>query len=123
MKKIAWGTVMWLKPQMHSETGRTHDGEYPASTEQTIDERRLRDVIESRPLKVGNEECQLRLVGLSVTPNNAVMIAIAIGCTAERLQLQLSDDLRRDPIALRQRIVYFAKRMVTTARENGPKCA
>ena len=79
-----------------------------------LDEGRVRDVIESQMVKVGRRYYQLRLVGLSETPNNAVMLALAIAGTDERLQLQLSDHLRRDPIALRQRVVYFVKRIVTT---------
>jgi hypothetical protein len=35
-----------------------------------------------------------------------------------REQLQLSEELRRDPIALRQRIVYFAMRIVTRERSH-----
>jgi hypothetical protein len=85
-----------------------------------LDESRLRDLIESRTVRVGAAEYQLRLVGLSETPNNAVLLAIAIGGTDERLHLQLSDSLRRDPIALRQRIVYFVKRIVSTARLHMP---
>jgi hypothetical protein len=77
-----------------------------------LDERGLREVIESRTVRVAGDEVPLRLVGISETPNNAVMLAIAVGGRDERLQLQLSDDLRSDPIALRQRIVYFAKRIV-----------
>lgn len=85
-----------------------------------LDESRLRDLIESRTVRVGAAEHQLRLVGLSETPNNAVLLAIAIGGTDERLQLQLSDSLSHDPIALRQRIVYFVKRIVSTARLHVP---
>jgi len=81
-----------------------------------LDEGRLRDLIESRTIKIGAEEYRLRLVGLSETPNNAVLLAIAIGDIDERLQLHLSEGQRRHPILLRQRIVYFAKRIVTTAR-------
>jgi hypothetical protein len=81
-----------------------------------LDERRLRDLIESRTVNVGGEDYQLRLVVLSETPNNGVMLTIAVGASDERLQLHLSGDLRRDPIALRQRVVYFAKRIVTTTR-------
>lgn len=81
-----------------------------------LDESRLREVIESRTVKVGNDEYRLRLVGLSETPNHAVLLAVAIGGTDERLQLCLSDDLRRDPIALRQRVVYFAKRIIAETR-------
>jgi hypothetical protein len=37
----------------------------------------------------------------------------------EQLQLsELSEKLRRDPIALRQRIVYFARRIVTRERSH-----
>ena len=79
-----------------------------------LDEGAVRDVIESRAIKVGNEEYRLRLVGFSETPNKAVMLAIAIQGTEERLQLQVSDDLQTDAIALRQRIVYFAKRIVNS---------
>jgi len=88
-----------------------------------LDERRIRDVIENWTMKVGGEEYQLRLVGFSETPNKAVMLAIAIDGTNERLQLQLSDDLRRDPIALRQRVVYFARRIVLTMRLCAPHTA
>ena len=77
-----------------------------------LDERSLRYLIEVPTIKVGDDEFRMRLVGLSETPNHAVMISIAVGGIDERLQLQLSDDLRRDPIALRQRVVYFAKRIV-----------
>src|SRR5262245_11304468 len=77
-----------------------------------LDESRVRDVIESRTVKVGDEEHRLWLVGFSTTPNDGALLAIAISGTDERLQLQVSDDLRRDPIALRQRVVYFAKRVV-----------
>lgn len=77
-----------------------------------LDERSLRYLIEIPTIKVAGEEFQLRLVGLSETPNNTVMISIAVGGIDERLYLQLSDDLQRDPIALRQRVVYFAKRIV-----------
>lgn len=83
-----------------------------------LDEGRLRDLIEGRTVTVGGEEYQLRLVGHSETPNNAVLLAIAIGDIEERLQLQLSEGQRRNPIALRQRIVYFAKGMVTTAQRS-----
>jgi hypothetical protein len=81
-----------------------------------LDEGRLRALIENRTVKVGAEAYQLRLVGLSETPNRAVMLAIAIDGTDERVQLQLSDDLRYDPIALRQRVVYLAQRIVTATR-------
>lgn len=77
-----------------------------------LDEGRLRDLIESRTVKVGDQEHQLRLVGLCETPSNAVMLAIAIRGTDERLQLHLSKDQLHDLIALRQRVVYFAKRIV-----------
>jgi len=43
------------------------------------------------------------------------MLAIAIGGTDDRLQLHLSTDQLVDPIELRQRVVYFAKRMVAPA--------
>ena len=86
------------------------------SDEGTLDDDRLRDLIESRTIQVGNEEHRLWLVGFSQTPNNGALLAIAISGTDERLQLQLSDDLRRDPIALRQRVVYFAKRIVNATR-------
>jgi len=79
-------------------------------------EPRLRDVIESATVKVGGEEYRLWLVGVSETPNNALMLAISIGGIDEPLQLQLSDELRRDPVALRQRVVYFAKRIVNAHR-------
>ena len=82
-----------------------------------LDEQRLRDLVQSSTVKVGAEEYQLRLVGLSEAHNKmTVLLAVAVGDIDERLQLQLSEDQRRDPIALRQRIVYFAKRIVTTAR-------
>lgn len=93
-------------------------GLHRRSPQMILDERGFRDAIEGRTLRVGAEEYRLRLVGLSETPNNAVLLAIAVGGTDERIQLQLSDDLRRDPIALRQRVVYFAKRIVTS-RQNG----
>ena len=79
-----------------------------------LDERSLRYLIEIPSIKVGADEFQLRLVGFSETPNNDVLIAIAIGDIDERLQLQLSEGQRRDPIATRQRIVFFAKRIITT---------
>ena len=78
-----------------------------------LDERSLRYLIEIPTIKVGDDEFQLRLEGLSETPNHDVMLSIAVGGIDERLYLQLSDDLRRDPLALRQRVVYFAKRIVT----------
>lgn len=81
-----------------------------------LDERSLRYLIEIPTITVGKDEFRLRLVGLSETPNNTVMIAIAVGGIDERLYLQLSDDLQRDPIALRQRVVYFAKRIVMSAQ-------
>jgi hypothetical protein len=81
-----------------------------------LDESHLREVIENRTMNFGGEHYQLRLVGFSETPNQAIMLAIAIGGTDERLYLQLSDDLRRDPIALRQRVVYFARRIVIATR-------
>jgi len=81
-----------------------------------LDERGLRDVIESRTVNVGGEEIQLRLVGLSETPNHAVMLAIVLGGTDERIQMHLSDHLRCDPIALRRRIVYFVRRIVHATR-------
>lgn len=81
-----------------------------------IDERGVRDVIQNETIKVGTDEYRLWLVGLCETPNNAVLLAIAISGTEERLQLCLSDDLRGDSIALRQRIVYFAKRIVADTR-------
>jgi len=81
-----------------------------------LDERGLRDVIESRTVNVRGEEIQLRLVGLSETPNHAVMLAIAVGGTDERLQMHLSDHLRCDPIALRLRVVYFARRILYATR-------
>lgn len=84
--------------------------------EPTLDHDDLRDLIESRTIQVGNEEHRLWLVGLSKTANNGTLLAIAISGTDERLQLQLSDDLRHDPIALRQRVVYFAKRLVNNTR-------
>lgn len=62
--------------------------------------RQMRELIESAPIKVAGEEYRLRLVGLSETPNNDLMLAIAVGSIDERLQVQLSDDLRRDPLAL-----------------------
>jgi hypothetical protein len=79
-------------------------------------ERRLCDLIENGTIKVGSEEYRLRLVGLSETPNNAVMLAVAISGIDERLQLQLSENLQRDPVALKQRVVYFAKRIVNANR-------
>lgn len=86
-------------------------------SDDVLDERRLRDLVQSPTVKVGAEEYQLRLVGLSEAHNKmTLLLAIAIGDIDERLQLQLSEDQRRDPIALRQRIVYFAKRIVTSAR-------
>jgi hypothetical protein len=83
-----------------------------------LDESLLREVIEGRTVKVGDEEYGLRLVGVSETPNQDVMLAIAIGGTEERLQLHLSRDLRCDSIALRQRVVYFVKRIVMTTRQH-----
>src|SRR5690242_17174879 len=59
---------------------------------QVLNEARLRDVIQSQPITVGEEDFQLWLVGLSETDNHATLIAIAIGGIDERLQLQLSDD-------------------------------
>jgi hypothetical protein len=88
-----------------------------------LDERRLRELIENRTMNVGGEDYQLRLVGFSETPNKAVMLAIAIGGADERLHLQLSDDLRGDPIAVRQRVVYFARRIVMTMRLCAPHTA
>ena len=81
-----------------------------------LDENVLRELIEGRPVRVGDEEYPLQLVGVSETPNHAVMLAIAIGGTEERLQLHLAEDLGRDSIALRQRVVYFVKRIVMAAR-------
>lgn len=81
-----------------------------------LDERCLRYLIEIPTVKVEDEEYRLRLVGLSETPNHTVMIAIAVDGIDERLHLQLSDDLRRDPIAFRKRVVYFAKQIVTNAQ-------
>jgi hypothetical protein len=81
-----------------------------------VDERLLGEVIQNETIKIGTEEYRLWLVGLCETPNNAVLLAVTISGTEERLQLCLSDELRGDPFALRQRVVYFAKRIITNTR-------
>lgn len=87
-----------------------------------LDERSLRYLIEIPAITVGDDEFRLRLVGVSETPNNTVMMSIAVDGIDERLYVQLSDDLRHDPIALRQRVVYFAKRIITNTQLHvGPK--
>jgi hypothetical protein len=82
-----------------------------------LDERSLRYLIEVPTIAVADEEFRLRLVGLNETPENTAMISIAVDGIDERLNLQLSDDLRRDPMALRQRVVYFAKRIISDTRQ------
>src|SRR4029079_19497542 len=101
---------------MRARTTSLHVAHPASANKQRLDDAGLRDVIQSQPISIGNEEFKLWLVGLSETANHAKLIAIAISGIDERLQLQLSDDLQRDPMALRQRIVYFAKRIVTAAR-------
>jgi hypothetical protein len=88
--------------------------------EMIFDEGRLRELIERRTVRVCGEDYQLRLVGFSETPNHALMLAVAISGIDERLQLHVSDDLRRDPIALTERVVYFAKRIVIATRQRIP---
>ncbi len=73
----------------------------------------LRQVIEGRPVVVGDNEHKLQLKTITEHPDGGAMVTIAIVGAAEQVQISVSDALLHDPIALRLRVVYFVKRMVS----------
>jgi hypothetical protein len=74
----------------------------------------VRRTIEGRSVVVGAHEHTLQVIGVTEHADGGAKLVIAIsGSTRRHLHLDVSEAVLQDPIALRQRVVYFVTQLVT----------
>jgi hypothetical protein len=73
----------------------------------------VRKAIEDRAAVIDEARYELRVVGITEHPDGGVRLVIAISGRTGQLQIDVSENLLHDPIAVRQRVVHFVRQILT----------